>query len=81
MTFYLTLTNDIISNKSSERLNIESFINFVTMSLLLYLNYNTTFYVYFIASESFRNSIKELAVKCLTALKCGIINTEHSRHV
>ncbi len=81
MTFYLTLTNDIISNKSSERLNIESFINFLTMSLLLYLNYNTTFYVYFIASESFRNSIKQLLVKCRIALKCGIINTEDSRHV
>ncbi|UJR24922.1 hypothetical protein I4U23_006286 [Adineta vaga] len=31
MTFYLTLTNDTIPNKSSERIKIESFINFITI--------------------------------------------------
>jgi hypothetical protein len=81
MLFYLALTNDITSNKSSERLKIESFINFITMSLLLYVNYNTMFYVYFIISKSFRNSIKQLVMKCWTTLKYGIRNIEHDRNV
>jgi hypothetical protein len=75
MTFYLTLTNYIIPNKSSERLQIESFVNFITMSLLLYLNYSTPFYVYFFTSKSFRKSVKQLIVKCTAVLKYDIRNT------
>lgn len=60
MTFYLTLTNDLIPNKSSERMKIETFVNFITMSFLLYLNYATTFYVYLLTSKSFRQSIQRL---------------------
>jgi hypothetical protein len=75
MTFYLTLTNYIIPNKSSERLQIESFVNFITMSLLLYLNYSTTFYVYFFTSKSFRKSVKQLILKCTAVLKYDTRNT------
>ncbi|CAF1118682.1 unnamed protein product [Adineta ricciae] len=60
MTFYLTYTNDAVPNKSSDRIKIESFINFLTMSFLLYLNYSITFYVYFLTSKSFRRSVLQL---------------------
>lgn len=77
MTFYLTLTNDTVPNKSSDRLKIESFINFITMSLLLYLNYSTMFYIYFMTSKSFRNSVKQLIGKCITIFKCRIRNVRN----
>jgi hypothetical protein len=80
MTFYLTLTNDTVPNKSSDRLKIESFVNFITMSVLLYLNYSAMFYVYFIASKSFRHSVKELVKKCITTFKCSITNTRLNGH-
>ena len=72
MTFYLTLTDSTVPNKSSDRLKIESFINFITMSLLLYLNYSTMFYIYFMTSKSFRRSVKQLIEKCITIFKCRI---------
>ncbi len=48
-SLYSVLTSNI-PNKSIERLQIESFLVFITMSFLLYLKYSTTFYVYMITS-------------------------------
>lgn len=61
-SIYTTLTSSI-PNKSSERLLIESFSIFITMSFLLYLKYSTTFYVYVITSPSFRRSLKKVLLK------------------
>jgi hypothetical protein len=63
MTIYTTITNNIGLVKSAERKQIESFISFITMSLLLYLNYNTTFYVHFFTSKTYRTEVKQFILK------------------
>ncbi|CAF1193760.1 unnamed protein product [Adineta steineri] len=64
MTVYTQITSSMASSKTAERKQIETFINFIIMSFLLYLNYNTTFYVHLITSKSFRNQVKDLILKC-----------------
>jgi len=65
MTIYIQVTSYMQSSKSVERRQIESFINYITMSLLLYLNYNTTFYVHLMTSKTFRNEVKQLILRCM----------------
>ncbi|CAF1537036.1 unnamed protein product [Rotaria sordida] len=65
MTIYMTVTNSTTLNKTIQRKQIESFINFITMSLLLYLNYNTTFYVHFLTSKAYRNEVKQFLFKLI----------------
>ena len=65
----MTLTNSIVLNKSAERRQIESFMNFITMSLLLYLNYNTTFYIHILTSTAYRSEVKQLVLKLLRKKK------------
>jgi hypothetical protein len=62
---YMNTTNNIVLKKTTERRQIELFINFVTMSLLVYLNYNTTFYVHFCTSKTYRIEMKQLIVKLI----------------
>ncbi len=62
---YTQITNTTVLNKSAERKQIESFINFITMSLLLYLNYNTTFYVHILTSKVYRMEVKQLILKLI----------------
>jgi len=54
-TLYEAITNGQV--KSTERQQIESFISFLAGSFLIYLNPALTFYVYFIASKSFRKEV------------------------
>ena len=63
MFIYTNITNNMNLNKSSERKQIELFINFITMSLLLYLNYNTTFYIHIFTSKTYRTDVKQLILK------------------
>ncbi|UJR20413.1 hypothetical protein I4U23_023544 [Adineta vaga] len=70
-TIYSVLTSDI-TNKSIERLQIESFCVFFTMWFLLYLKYSTTFYTYAATSKIFRTEVKVLFKKiCITIKTIG----------
>lgn len=59
MLIYLNIINNLGIPKSTEQRQIESFMNFITMSLLLYLSYNTPFYVHFFTSKTYRDEIKQ----------------------
>jgi hypothetical protein len=65
MYLYLNITNGIILDKSTERKQIESFINFITMAFLLYLNYNTTFYIHICTSKTYRIEVKQFILKII----------------
>lgn len=68
VVIYTQATASVAASKSADRKQIESFINFITMSLLLYLNYNTTFYVHLTTSKAFRNEVKQFVRKCIGKL-------------
>lgn len=65
MTIYTTTTNNMILNKSTERKQIESFANFIALSLLLYLNYNIIFYVHFFVSHAYRKEVKKFIMRLI----------------
>lgn len=65
VTVYLQVTSSITPSKTAERQQIESFVNFIFMSLLLYLNYNTAFYIHISTSKIFRNEVKQFVLKCI----------------
>jgi hypothetical protein len=52
------ITNNLI--KSEERQQIESFINYLTQSFLMYLNTALPFYIYILTSSSFRKNIIQI---------------------
>jgi hypothetical protein len=61
---YTALTSNV-PNKSQNRIQIETFINFITLFILFYLNYCVSFYLYVIMSKPFRQEIKRTIFKCL----------------
>jgi len=65
MMIYTSITNNMWLQKSAERKQIESFINFLTMSVLFYTNYNITFYVHILTSKTYRVEIKQLILKLI----------------
>jgi hypothetical protein len=65
MLIYTSITNNMVPNKTAERRQIELFTSFITMSLLLYLNYNTTFYVHSLTSKAYRMEVKQLILKLI----------------
>ena len=65
MLIYTTITNNMTLNKTAERKQIESFSSFITMSLLLYLNYNITFYVHILTSKTYRMEVKQFILKLI----------------
>jgi hypothetical protein len=77
MTIYTQVTSYMASSETAERKQIESFINFITMSLLLYMNYNTTFYAHFLTSKAFRNEAKQLILKCIGRSQRNAQNQQH----
>ncbi|CAF0760755.1 unnamed protein product [Adineta steineri] len=56
VTLYRAITGD--QTKSTERLQIESFLAFLSGSFLIYLNPASAFYVYFIVAKNFRKDCK-----------------------
>jgi hypothetical protein len=62
---YMTTTNSIVLDKTAERRQIELFISFVTVSLLVYLNYNSIFYVHFCTPKTYRTEIEQLILKLI----------------
>lgn len=68
MLIYLSITDKIQPKKSMERKQIESFINFTIMSVLLHLNYNIPFYVHFLTSKTYRKEVKQTMMKLI--FKC-----------
>ncbi|CAF1258120.1 unnamed protein product [Adineta ricciae] len=70
---YAQATASMTSNKSTQQKQIEAFLNFFAQSLLLYLNYSTTFYIYVAVSKSFRNEVKKIVLINVQKLK---VNTQ-----
>lgn len=66
---YTSISNGIVLNKSQARKQIEAFITFIALSLLFYLNFNTTFYVHFFIFKSFRIEVKQLLMKLKRQLR------------
>jgi len=58
---YKMITNNLI--KSEERQQIESFINYLTQSFLMYLNTALPFYIYILTSKAFRSEFKIAWIK------------------
>ncbi|CAF1253967.1 unnamed protein product [Adineta steineri] len=77
VTIYSQVTSYMVLNKTAERKQIESFITFITMSLLLYLNYNTTFYVHFITSRAFRQEVKQLFLKYIRRSQKNVLKHQN----
>ena len=65
VTIYTQITNSIVPNKSAEQKQIEAFVNFITLSVFIYLNYNTTFYVHILTSKTYRKEVKQLVLKLI----------------
>jgi hypothetical protein len=57
ITLYLAITSQ--QTKNPERVQIESFLNFLGGSFLVYLNPAAAFYVYLAVSHSFRKELKQ----------------------
>ena len=55
--FEVAITNSITPNKTLEQVYIENFILFIAQ-FFIYLNTSAPFYIYFLASEAFRNDFK-----------------------
>jgi hypothetical protein len=56
ITLYRAVTNG--KTKTTQSLQIETFVNFLGTALLVYLNPASAFYVYFTSSKSFRKECK-----------------------
>jgi hypothetical protein len=56
VTLYLAITTQ--HEKHSQRVQIETFLNFLGSSFLIYLNPSSTCYIYLLASRSFRQEVK-----------------------
>lgn len=56
---YTTITANI-TNKSGTRLQIESFISFMSNAFLQYLNSGSCFFLYMVISRTFRSEVKKL---------------------
>ena len=65
VNIYTAISNSLISDKSAERRQIESFTNFITLSVLTYLNYNTTFYTHVFTSTTYRMEAKQLLIRLM----------------
>ncbi|CAF4090204.1 unnamed protein product [Rotaria sordida] len=58
---YKMMTDYLI--KSRERKQIESFINYIFQSFIMYLNTGLPFYIYISTSSSFRRDLKRIFIK------------------
>ncbi|CAM2729780.1 unnamed protein product [Rotaria socialis] len=66
MPFSIYLIYKIITDsftKSLEQQQIESFINYITQSFIMYLNTAMPFYIYILTSSSFRRECKRVLFK------------------
>ncbi|CAF3946985.1 unnamed protein product [Adineta steineri] len=71
---YQMITNNSI--KSEDQKQIESFINYLTQSFIMYLNTALPFYIYLATSPSFRNQCKRLLMRFITNKNVRIDNTK-----
>jgi len=60
--FELAVTGSMAANKSLQQVQIENFILFIAQ-FLIYINTSAPFYIYLIASKTFRNDFKETISK------------------
>ena len=68
ITLYRAVTDGI--QKSTERQQIETFLNFLGGSFLIYLNPSSSFYIYFIATKTYRRDCKMAFLKLRRRI-CG----------
>jgi hypothetical protein len=78
VSIYTQITNNMGLDKSADRKQIESFVNFIAMSVLLYLNYNTTFYVHICTSKSYRTEVKSVVLKSIGKLRENEQTQDHA---
>ncbi|CAF1159115.1 unnamed protein product [Adineta ricciae] len=83
-SLYSILTNDIL-NKSQDRIAIESFLNFIGLIVLFYLNYCITFYLYIFISKPFRQEVKQFLFKIIkkeqtTSIAMTIVQQRRLNH-
>jgi hypothetical protein len=78
VSIYMQITNNMGLDKSADRKQIESFVNFIAMSVLLYLNYNTTFYVHICTSKSYRTEVKSVVLKSIGKLRENEQTQDHA---
>jgi hypothetical protein len=79
MPFSIYLIYKIMTDysiKSVERQQIESFLNYLTQSFLMYLNTALPFYIYILTSTSFRKNTKFIFIRIYTFIK----GNEDNRH-
>jgi len=81
MLIYMSITNNMALNKTAEQKQIESFINYITMSLLLYLNYNTTFYVHILTSKTYRMEVKQLILNLIRKSREIVQSRENAERI
>ena len=62
---YSTISSSVVTDKSALRKQIDAFALYLTMSFLVYVNFCATFYIYMVASRSFRHEFKRLAKRCI----------------
>ena len=60
-SIYLAITSD--TSKTSNRLAIEGFIRYITLSFLVFINSCSTFYIHLLASKLFRQECKQLILR------------------
>ena len=61
INIYQVVTSSMV--KSSYRLSQEQFVYTIT-NIILYVNYASNFYVYFISASSYRKDFRRLALYC-----------------
>ena len=60
VTLYLAVTNS--QSKTLQRMQIESFVNYLGGSFLIYLNPASACFTYVVASKSFRKEVRQVAI-------------------
>ena len=70
-SIYAAVTSSI--SKSSDRLAIEEFLRYLTLSFLVYVNSCSIFYIHLLASKAFRQEFKQLVL--------GLYKQKRSNHV
>jgi hypothetical protein len=60
-SLYMSLTSDTV--KSADRVRIETFVNFIAQSCLLYFISSSNFFIYMASSSSFRQEVKKILLR------------------
>ncbi|CAF4322292.1 unnamed protein product [Rotaria sp. Silwood2] len=76
---YKIVTDNLI--KSGERKEVESFINYILQSFIMYFNTALPFYIYILTSSSFRRGLKRIFIKFYSFITRKQIRSEQDESV